>query len=43
MKTILATILAALALETAQAVEYVTLTDRTNEKALNPSDLIEIF
>ena len=43
MKTILATILAALALEPAQAVEYVTLTRNTRTKAVDPSSLVEII
>ncbi len=42
MKTILAIIIAALSLGTAQAVEYVTLTDASPSKALAPTDLIEV-
>ena len=42
MKAILAIIIATLSLGTAQAVEYVTLTDASPSKALAPTDLIEV-
>ena len=42
MKTILAAVLAALSLGTAQAVEYVTLTERTPSLQVSPNDVVEL-
>ena len=42
MKTILATVLAALSLGTAQAVEYVTLTPTNPEKTVLATDVVEV-
>ena len=43
MKPILVAVLAILSLGTAQAVEYVTLTENTRSKNLNSGDLVEII
>ncbi len=43
MKPILVAVLAILSLGTAQAVEYVTLTENTRSKTLNSGDLVEVI